>query len=435
MTTSATSSQHGSTFSEPLVAVYDRSARSGYIDGAGELVIPTQFDGAYDFREGRARIRVGSHEAGKYGYIDSGGRVVIAAHFDDAEDFAGGFACVKAGGLFGFIDCNGQWLFKPQFESARGFSEGIAAVVRGGLWGYVSTAGAVAIEPRFRQWGGNFSEGLALVKDAQEAGYAYIDRNGAPVIQVPYELAADFAEGLAAVCRDSKWGYIDRSGAMQIEPRYDRADEFSEGMAAVFLREEEDDTYTVGYITREGVAAVPFAFVFARPFSEGVAAVARGTRDACKWGYIDKGGREVIPCQFDVGAHEFRHGLASVAVNSPEIGGILQLIIDRSGREVWNPLKHGWNPLQNTQAKAGCFIATAVYGDEWNPDVVALRRFRDDVLARGNLGQAALDAYYRTSPTLARYVARSAALRHALREWVFRPIVRWLGRTPPPESS
>lgn len=420
MTTVGTSSKLGSGSAEPLVAVYDRSAKSGYINAVGALVIPTRFDGADDFREGRARIRVGSHESGKYGYIDSTGQVVIAAQFDDATDFAEGFACVKVRELYGFVDGRGQWLFAPQFEQARGFCEGLAAVMRSGLWGYVSTAGTVAIEPRFRQWCGNFSQGLALVKDTQEAGYAYIDSNGVLVLQAPYELAADFAEGLAAVCKESKWGYIDRNGTMRIAPQYDRADEFSEGLAAVFV-EKAKDTFKVGYITREGEVAIALDFVFAGPFSEGVAAVARGTRDDCKWGYIDKSGREVIQCQFDVGAHEFRHGLASVAVDSPEIRGILQLIIDRSGRVVWNPLRQ-------EQAKTGCFIATAVYGDEWNPDVVALRRFRDDVLGRRRLGQAVLGAYYRTSPTLARYLGRSAALRHLLRKWVFEPTLRRLER-------
>jgi hypothetical protein len=420
MTTIDTSSERGSRAAEPLVSVYDRSAKSGHINAAGVLVIPTQFDGADDFREGRARIRAGSHDYGKYGYIDNAGKVVIGPQFDDGTDFAEGFACVKVGELYGFVDHNGQWLFAPQFEQARGFSEGLAAVMRGGLWGYVSTAGTFAIEPRFRRWGGNFSQGLALVKDTQEAGYAYIDRSGAMVLQAPYELAADFAEGLAAVFKDSKWGYIDREGVMRIAPRYYRADEFSEGLAVVFL-EQAKDIFKVGYITREGEVAVPLDFVFAGPFSEGVAAVARGTRDDCKWGYIDKSGREVIQCQFDVGAHEFRHGLASVAVNSPEINGILQLIIDRSGRVVWDPLQHG-------QAKSGCFIATAVYGDEWNPDVVALRRFRDGVLGRRRLGQVVLGAYYRTSPSLARCVGRSPALRRLLRTWIFEPIVRRLER-------
>jgi hypothetical protein len=51
--------------------------------------------------------------------------------------------------------------------------------------------------------------------------------------------------------------------------------------------------------------------------------------------------------------------------------------------------------------KKGCFIATAVYGSADHPNVLALRRFRDDHLESNAVGRAFCAVYYRLSPRLA----------------------------------
>lgn len=79
------------------------------------------------------------------------------------------------------------------------------------------------------------------------------------------------------------------------------------------------------------------------------------------------------------------------------------------------PVKGG--PLQ-TRA---CFIATAAYGDADAPEVVALRRFRDERLLSNRLGTAFVRLYYRWSPPLARLIARKPALRAAVR-WTLRSV-------------
>lgn len=51
--------------------------------------------------------------------------------------------------------------------------------------------------------------------------------------------------------------------------------------------------------------------------------------------------------------------------------------------------------------KEGCYIATAVYGSYDAPQVLTLRRFRDDVLAHSVLGRCFIRTYYRLSPPIA----------------------------------
>jgi hypothetical protein len=49
-------------------------------------------------------------------------------------------------------------------------------------------------------------------------------------------------------------------------------------------------------------------------------------------------------------------------------------------------------------SSSGCYIATMVYGDYNAPEVMVLRRFRDDVLAKYAFGLMFIQIYYRYSP-------------------------------------
>ena len=61
---------------------------------------------------------------------------------------------------------------------------------------------------------------------------------------------------------------------------------------------------------------------------------------------------------------------------------------------------------QYKSGKKGCFIATAVYGDSDAPEVVILRRWRDDKLSRTPAGRAGISIYYKVSPPVAKLLTR-----------------------------
>lgn len=55
----------------------------------------------------------------------------------------------------------------------------------------------------------------------------------------------------------------------------------------------------------------------------------------------------------------------------------------------------------------GCFVATVAFSDPEAPEVVRLRRFRDDRLLRSVAGRLAAALYYRTGPLAARILRKS----------------------------
>lgn len=82
---------------------------------------------------------------------------------------------------------------------------------------------------------------------------------------------------------------------------------------------------------------------------------------------------------------------------------------------------------QGIAMKAGCFVATAAFGDEDHEVVLALRRWRDERLLHSAPGRAFVHGYYALSPRLARVVERSEGLRLAARG-ALRVVARLVGR-------
>ena len=85
-----------------------QDGKEGYIDKTGKIVINPQFDEAWTFSEGLAKVKIGN----KLGYIDKTGKYVINPQFDKAEKFSNGLAKVDIGGNWGYIDKTGNYVWK-----------------------------------------------------------------------------------------------------------------------------------------------------------------------------------------------------------------------------------------------------------------------------------------------------------------------------------
>jgi hypothetical protein len=88
---------------------------------------------------------------------------------------------------------------------------------------------------------------------------------------------------------------------------------------------------------------------------------------------------------------------------------------------VWPPGGGFWDRLRDW-----CFIATAAYGTETAAELDVLRDFRDQVLLENALGLRFVKSYYRISPPVADFIAKSDFLRAVVREAFVDPMVRIL---------
>ncbi len=247
-----------------------------YVDATGRVVIPTRgaagFDEARPFgANGLAAVRLGR----KFGYVNRAGEFVVPLKYDEAEDFVdSAFALVSAGGKWGVLGADGRELIPVIYDGVQsfygeGFSvfdgtaramtdrdgkllspfhfqylgnqhgygfEGLVPAQRDGRWGFaVIATGQVAV-PLIYDEVGRFSEGFANFSLNGKVGY--VDRAGRVLVEPKFEDADEFSEGLAAVRLDGRWGYLDREGRLAIAPAYDAAYKFDGEFASVQRGEE-----------------------------------------------------------------------------------------------------------------------------------------------------------------------------------------------------
>jgi hypothetical protein len=231
--------EHAEDFSDGYALVCGENAGCGLIDRAGRRVVGPGFRGAMPSR-GEVACTV---------VMQMMGRVRVALHrmpagtpmgeFDGCGVLSEGLVAVQIGGLWGYLDASGKGVLPPAYRSAGEFAGGLAPVRddASGLCGYVRRDGTFAIEPRFRSCS-PFSGGLARVDLAREESeperIAFVDPAGKPVVvgsaaTPPFDSAADFAGGLAAVGSGGepflaapggpRLGYVDASGRYVWTPR------------------------------------------------------------------------------------------------------------------------------------------------------------------------------------------------------------------------
>jgi hypothetical protein len=189
---------------------------------------------------------------------------------------------------FGYMDKTGKLVIPCRYALAGPFSEGLAAV---GLtpMGLEQLASMMTLKPG---------------QKPHMNAYYYVDKAGAKVIKGPFQEAAEFRGGLAAICLGDQWGFIDKTGQQVVPCQYDWVGEFSGRLAPA------EKNNLVGFIDKSGKVAIPFKFKNAESFGEGLAPA---TADGAHWGFIDTSGNFKIEPTFQR-THPFSDGLALVYI-------------------------------------------------------------------------------------------------------------------------
>ena len=142
----------------------------GYIDGAGEISIPPQYE---KFPNYLKRGQFNSNLAivkfkDKFGVIDQQGKIVLPIQFSEIGDISSLLAFSKGKG-WGFMDLTGKVILPPQFDYAESFKNGLAIVEKLTLQGVIDSKGKSIIPIEFTAVY-RLSEQLFLVSNGSRQG-------------------------------------------------------------------------------------------------------------------------------------------------------------------------------------------------------------------------------------------------------------------------
>jgi len=257
--------------------------RWGFIDKAGNAVIPFAYDEVGDFNDGLASCC----RENRWGFIDKTGREIIPIIYCKVGIFKEGLVRVldyDTGG-WGFIDKTGQNVIPCKHYEVSDFEDGYASVIisgdyRGGR--IIDKFGNKIYEKDDLYILRGFKEGIALASSSPIGEIGFIDKTGKIMISIEYWNADDFNEGLARVEINERWGFIDKTGSEIISLKYENAKSFKKGLACVGSNDK------FGFINKTGKEIISLKYDEAEDFDEGLARVNINN----KWGYIDKNGTE-----------------------------------------------------------------------------------------------------------------------------------------------
>jgi hypothetical protein len=214
----------------------------------------------------------------------------------------------------------------------------------------------------FSYSGGNiFNDNLSVFEEDDE--YGFIDANGNIIIDVQFDSARQFHNGLAAVKvngeefnqyipeiddyltfkHGGQWGFIDTKGTFIIQPQYDILTPFVNGIGAYCkggILKKFGDTYISdngkwGIISEEGKELIPPTYDFIRLIGNGISiASVGGKRDSVNgvfyggsWCVLSKDGDKLTPFKY-TWIFDFENGKAVV-----NVGGVRE---DYDGNYYWN---------------------------------------------------------------------------------------------------
>lgn len=283
----------------PLFPACGENGKMGYINRAGEWVIPPRFDGAGDFRGDYAAVSVYPEdfdperddlwEIDFQGVIDRQGNLVLPPVYSlDAG---------QSGDYFGGRD-TGVWLVHRRADNVWGEDEeGEEILLRAAQYGFFDVPSGCFSGLKWNNvwhWCSD-SRLIPVIDENTLAGYA--DRTtGEMAIPCRYFASdpSNFHEGVASVAHiDEGWNpleffLIDETGAeIPLPEGIHSLYAFCAAQSRIVIKDENE---LLGYADLQGNTVIPPRFLRARNFQDGVAGVLFPEGD---WGFIDREGNTV----------------------------------------------------------------------------------------------------------------------------------------------
>lgn len=194
----------------------DPNARNGFINTAGELVIPYQYYEVPEVKGFQNGFVAVGNENGKWGVADRTGKLTVPYQYNRIQSLWSGRLVVNNENMdYALIDTTGKQLVPfGKYDCIIDSYDDLIRVYNCSsndtYYGYIDAAGREVIPcvPRKYYRMMDFSEGFAIVQNKESFRWGFIDKTCKEVVPCKYSWVSEFSEGYAAVQLGDKWGYI-----------------------------------------------------------------------------------------------------------------------------------------------------------------------------------------------------------------------------------
>ncbi len=290
-----------------------KDGKWGYLNDKRKVVIPIQYDDAFEFNTNHYAI-VGIN--GKYGLIINSGTVVLPIEFDAVYPIKDEVYIFKTkkGKLFGLYNgiASPEEILTPQFEEIDQFnSAGVVIVKKGKYYGAINKDGETVLEIKYPKIF-PYSNGYAYYQILDANGkkkYGFVDEIGQPSKKT-YDHVREFtAKGVAIVKLDGKYGIAGGLDHLNTEIKFDGINDFVGDTSLALLNAKFVLTDKYGEF-KPYIGKIDWDTVITAMKGEGLTPVKKFK----KYGYINDAGDIIIPCAFDTYT-KFENGLALIKLN------------------------------------------------------------------------------------------------------------------------
>ncbi len=317
----AWASQYQSVRPSSSVYIVAKEGKMGITDRKGTRLTQFEYDTIYNFHEGIAIVGKGKREVNqfgkvlsdfKYGYINQAGQLVVPTKYEYVEDFSEGVGYVLP-------SLHDDLWFDKQGKIALALGDLSHAESFRGNMAYINIAKVGFREPP--DYPGQ--------PNPLDVRGNYIDHQGRLLVPWKYDTIAPYFVGyLRPVRKNGKWGFLDSLARVVVRLQYDDIDQDSayfwqnlrrvglagrygfidprSGRVIVPLQYEASKPSQSSYIwvsqhgkwgclSKRDKLIIPFAYDDVRPFEGNLSAVKKGN----KWGLLDTTGKVVTPLQYE----------------------------------------------------------------------------------------------------------------------------------------
>lgn len=359
-------------FKEGLALIGIEDQGYGYINTEGKIVIPAKYDNADEFNNGKAKVK----KDGKWYFIDKSGietsiESTFEKKYEEVGEFYEGLCRVSTlklrfmdlayhsdyegiAGTWGYVDENGTEVIPPQYIYANDFNDGIAIVCKGKwtrdekwnnkynsgrywteqeLWGAIDKTGKEVIPCIFdeiKEFWDVTEVYMAHFGGWDNGKWGVIDKKGNWIAEPIFEdIGYEYENGLFTFYAEDKWSddvllgiYDAKQNKVLFEPQFLEVDFIEDGNIKVEVYDETLNRNIEKIINRNGEDLFPSVYSSIYTWREPYEVVIRD-ENGSRHGLIDKKGKVILPCKYDLSWNGIHYGKKLMVFESDKKQGII----------------------------------------------------------------------------------------------------------------